>query len=97
MSHLVDCLFYVSSLKIHYLYFSKELFQSYLPSETEVDPGIIQDDDEMDDEDDDEVSQDDQGGILENCYLSMVDTLAKQVNCVYLFCKLPVLLNVKIY
>ncbi len=45
----------------------------------EVDPGVIQDEDELDDEDDDEVSQDDQGRILENCYLAMVDSLAKQV------------------
>lgn len=56
-----------------------ELFKPCIPPECEVDPGVIQDEDEADDEDDDEVSQDDQGRILENCYLGMVDALAKQV------------------
>ena len=56
-----------------------ELFKSVITSENEVDPGMIQDEDEADDEDDDEISQDDQGRILENCYQGMVDALAKQV------------------
>lgn len=46
--------------------------------ENEIDAEIIQDEDE--EEDEDEVSQEDQGRILENCYLGMVDTLAKQVS-----------------
>lgn len=56
-----------------------ELFKSCIATETEVDPEGIQDEDEIEEEDDDEVSQDDQGRILENCYLAMVDALAKQV------------------
>lgn len=57
-----------------------ELFKSCIATETEVDPEGIQDEDEIEEEDDDEVSQDDQGRILENCYLAMVDALAKQVH-----------------
>lgn len=45
---------------------------------------MIQDEDDVDDEDDDEVSQDDQGRILENCYLAMVDALAKQVHILHI-------------
>lgn len=62
-----------------------ELFKSVIPPENEIDPATIQDEDEMDDEDDDEVSQDDQGRILENCYLAMVDSLAKQVREYFFF------------
>ena len=60
-----------------------ELFKSCIAPDSEIDAEIIQDEDEAEDEDDDEVSQDDQGRILENCYLGMVDTLAKQVRWLF--------------